>query len=385
MKKILYTSFDTVPAPKGAGTHISYFTESLVKEGYDVTLVVPLGKGQKERDDYLGARVKRIDVREDNFLKRTELFRKGVMEELDRESYDIVHFRSIWEGLAVVRNKKKFKIIYEVNGFPSIELPYHYSQLNHNKSVIEKMFIQETECLLKADMVICPSFQIKSHIISRGILDSKVRVIPNGVDSEIFFPLPFPLSLTPLKLFYMGTLTSWQGLYILLEGLKILKGNDVSFHMDILSNMKKKFLKPLKDEINRFRLEKNITFIPSVPHKEVALIIGNSHICLAPLDSSKRNTVQGCCPLKILEYMACGRPVIASDISCVREILTDGEDGLLYNPENFHELADKILFLKERPEIMKVIAERGREKVKKKYSWKRAGRSLWEIVKELAG
>src|SRR5919107_1523920 len=89
MPRVLYTAFDIVPSPKGASTHILHNIRGLVNSQFDVHLLTP---------------------------------------------NDGVHYRNIWDGLAVARNKKRFgyKTLFEVNGLPSIELKYHYPGIDLN-------------------------------------------------------------------------------------------------------------------------------------------------------------------------------------------------------------------------------------------------------------
>ena len=74
-------------------------------------------------------------------------------------------------------------------------------------------------------------------------------------------------------------------------------------------------------------------------------------------------------PLTLLEAMACGKPVISTEIPVVQEVITDGEDGLLVPPGDPKELAERILWVLEHPEEATELGERARERVLKEYSW----------------
>jgi glycosyltransferase involved in cell wall biosynthesis len=379
MKNILYTSFDTVPAPKGAGVHISYFTKTMTENGYNVTLIVPAGKGQKEKDFYLEAHIKRIPIKEHNFLKKTLIFSESVKKELDRD-YDLVQFRSIWDGVYVVSKKNKsYKTLYEANGFPSIELPYHYRHLKNEENLLKKIRIHEILCLKEADFIICPSGVIKNYIVSLGIKEDKIKIIPNGVNTDIFRVLPFPP--LPLRLLYVGTLAPWQGINLLIDSLSIIKRKD--FILNILSDRKKKFEHEITDYASSRGMAEYIKFLDPVNEEKVAHIISESHICFSPLEYSQRNLLQGCCPLKILEYMSCGRPVIGSDMPCVKEIIDHNIDGILCNTANKEELACSILRVAEHPELWEKIGLNASVKARKKYTWHRAGKELLNTIENV--
>jgi len=382
MPKILYTSFDTVPAPKGASVHISYFTKALTEHGYNVTLFTPAGKDQKEKDIYMGAEIKRVKIEDNNFLKKTLVFSKAVEKEIER-NYDLIQFRSVWDGISIVKKQNKsYRTLYEANGFPSIELPYHYPRLR-NEQILKKIRLNEIICLKEADFIICPSGVIRDYITSLGIIEDKVKIIPNGVNTDIFNVCSMPS--LPLKILYVGTLTPWQGIFSLFNALCIIKEKKKNFILNILSDRKKKFEKALIDYASRLNLTDQIRFLEPVEEAGVASIISESHICVSPLEYSERNLIQGCCPLKILEYMSCGRPVIASDIPCVREIIDHGMDGILCNTADKETLAQVILRLAENPELMLNIGIKGSLKVREKFTWHIAGEKLLDTYLTLQG
>ena len=195
MPRVLYTAFDLVPSPKGAGTHIMHFLRGLVKAGYDVQLMTP-GDGQLPASDaYEGARVIRVPPPPDrNFLAHAIQFSDAVMAHVaGAPPYDVVHYRSIWSGLALAQHKTRFgyQTLFEVNGLPSIELKYHYPSL---RAAIcwSKVREQELATLALSDAVICPSDVTRAYLASLGAPRERITVIPNGVSPRILRPPPLP-------------------------------------------------------------------------------------------------------------------------------------------------------------------------------------------------
>jgi len=86
-------------------------------------------------------------------------------------------------------------------------------------------------------------------------------------------------------------------------------------------------------------------------------------------------------PLTLLEAMACGKPVVSTEIPAVREIVTEGEDGLLVPPGEAKRLAERILWALEHPEEAARLGRRAREKVLTAYSWERIARRTAEFYK----
>ena len=124
-------------------------------------------------------------------------------------------------------------------------------------------------------------------------------------------------------------------------------------------------------------------FLPPVPHEQVPRIIQAADACVAPLVPTERNLVQGCNPVKILEYMACGKPIVAADLPVVREILTDGEDALLYKVKKPSRLADALIRLADDADLQRRLGENAFRKAREQFSWRRAQEALLGLYEGL--
>lgn len=378
-KKILFASFDKVPSPKGAGVHISQFVAELALH-YNVTLVTP--DRENSISEYLGARHHKIEVNGENFLKDTDSFRCGVKKLLESNHFDIVHFRNIWEGLPVSQLKqiKKYKTIYEVNGLPSIELKYHYPGVMKDKTLIEKFSALETALLIESDVIIVPSNVTKKFLLEKGVLERKITVIPNGVDTVIFQPAPKPPH-PPVRFIYLGTLTPWQGLEHLLEAFK-RASRTCDIRLTIVGKSRKDWLKSLTKTVRKLKIAELVIFGEAVNHEEVPSILNRHHVGVAPFTATERNTKQGFCPIKVLEYMACGLAVIASDLPSVRELVENEKEAVLYKPNNTNRLADAIIRVAEDEKLRRRLAEGCVQKAQN-FSWRESRRKLMQIYENL--
>ncbi|MBL8062968.1 MAG: glycosyltransferase family 4 protein, partial [Anaerolineales bacterium] len=341
MTNVLYTAFDIVPSPKGASTHILHNLRGLVNREFSVHLITPNDGLLPPEDTIEGAQVTRIsqDLSQ-NFLARAVHFGKSVLAHLAlHPNYDVVHFRNVWDGFHITQNKKKFgyKTLFEVNGLPSIELKYHYPGMD--SELLAKIKEQEIATLHLSDSIICPSHVTRDYIASLGLNRKLVTVIPNGVS-----PSDFPVTPLPVRdgrepvLLYIGTLADWQGLDIVIKALpKILEQQAVRLH--IVGRGRSRQRKMLAKQIRKLGLEERVLVQPAVPHHEIPELIVQADICVAPLSLNDRNVTQGACPIKVLEYMAAGRPLLASNMPIVRELLREDVDGLLFSPNDPDDLA----------------------------------------------
>ena len=87
-------------------------------------------------------------------------------------------------------------------------------------------------------------------------------------------------------------------------------------------------------------------------------------------------------PLKLFDYMACGLPVIATDIGQISEVIEDKRNGILVN-NDLDKIIDNILFLKNHPEKAKQIGLEARKDIVNYYNWERVGEETENVLKSL--
>jgi len=97
-----------------------------------------------------------------------------------------------------------------------------------------------------------------------------------------------------------------------------------------------------------------------VAQADVAPILRTAHACVAPLADDARNTLQGCCPIKLLEYMAAGRPILATRLPVVEEILEHGVTGHLVPPGSAAALAGGLRWMLAHPAEREALGVRAR-------------------------
>ncbi len=114
-------------------------------------------------------------------------------------------------------------------------------------------------------------------------------------------------------------------------------------------------------------------------------LIREADICLAPLMPTERNTVQGCNPVKLFEYMACARAIVASRLPVIQEVLSDGDDALLFSPSKPSRLADCLLKLASDEALRTQLGAAAREKVTDRFQWRHANSALIEVYRGLLG
>jgi glycosyltransferase involved in cell wall biosynthesis len=112
-------------------------------------------------------------------------------------------------------------------------------------------------------------------------------------------------------------------------------------------------------------------------------VVNQAAVCIAPLGYNDRNVIQGCCPIKLLEYLACRRPVVAANLPVVRELVQDGVEALLFAPDDPADLACKLLRLLSDQTLAERLATNGHARVQREFTWDIARAALREVYAKL--
>jgi glycosyltransferase involved in cell wall biosynthesis len=379
--RIAYVSFDTVPAPKGAATHIQAFVQALARRFGTLDLVT-VGTGittPPPVERWPGVVHHELPAMGKSLIDRVLCFQLFLSRWLENRQFEAVHFRSIFEGMTLLRLKDRARLILEVNGLASIELKYRYPRMVDDRELMRKLLAQEGMCLAAADLIVTPSGVTREYLVcNRGVAAEKIEVIPNGVDLEVFRFSGRSSVNGGTRLLYFGTLAAWQGVELGIRAVAQIRasGSPVQATLTIVGTGSSRQRDALGALAAKLGVAGCVTVLPPMAQNELAEELSRSDAVLAPLTLSDRNTVQGCCPLKVLEGMASGTPVIATDLPVVRELGRDGEHFLLVRPGSVDHIAETVVRLGSDREVGERIGEQARRHIEERYTWERAGEAL---------
>ena len=383
--KILYASFDTVPSPKGASTHIIEFVKRLGSEFGNVVLLTPNEHDGFVPDFLPGVQHVEVECVDDNPIGRARLFRLAVEEVLRRQPFSIIHFRSIFAGMVACNSDLNHgaQLIYEANGFPSVEMKSHYPSITNQRSFIEKLRSQELHCLRKADQIITVSQTTADFVSTRlGDLQKETTTIPNGASlADFAYRDPLPVD-DLLKILYVGTASPWQGIGVLLEAVARVN-QQRPCELTILGPPNRRRNQPLNKKIEKLGIAENIQWYSVDTKPEVNDAFHQAHLTVAPLMADDRNCLQGCCPIKIIEAMASGCPIIASDLPVVREIAVPEAHFLPARQGDVDNLKNRILELASNHEMATRLAQVARTQYESRFTWAAATNTLVSVYEKL--
>jgi len=373
--RVAFVALEAFPNAKGSGTRIGQMTRALADAGAEVTVVSLPGRTDEAHPR---VRLRPVPIAEGNYLARALAFRDAVARELRALRPDVVHFRGPFEGQAAAAYAEdtKARAVFEVNGLPSVELRYHYPRFAEDPSLEGRLRTLEAKLLGAADLVLTQSETTRDFLRHRG-LRGEARVIHNGAK------LIAPSAGAQDAALYTGSLTPWQGLPELLMALRrARREGGEAIRLKVVGPAKKRWRRQIARAAKRLKVEDGLELVPAVPRDALAALVAQAPFCVAPLRRDLRNDVQGCNPIKLYEYMAAGRAVLATDLRCVREIVTHDETGWLVRP-NPKALAEGLLRLAGDPALRERLGEAARRTIEEGGTWAHRRAELVEAYEAL--
>jgi glycosyltransferase involved in cell wall biosynthesis len=384
--QLAYISFDIVPDRKGSATHIQAFAETLGNTLGTLQLVTVSPTEKTIPPQEIGNNIiqTQLPAVGEHLIQRVQYFRSMLGKWWQGKYFDIVQFRSIYEGFPIACHKDNLcrYLIFEVNGLPSIELKYRYPKVASDRELLYKLHRQEQICLEAADGIVTPSQVTKNYLQSRHIPPEKIRVIPNGVDLETFSYTSPPPATHTLRLLYFGTLAGWQGVKVAVDAIALAKA-EIPVSLQIIGKYRSRQLRDLQKRIRKRKIQESVSILPSVSQSELVAWLHEVDATMVPLTACDRNITQGCCPLKILEAMAAGTPVIASNLAVVRELGSHEEEFLLVKPGSAKDIKEAMLRLYGETGLRERLASNARKRVEDTYTWQQAGEKLVEVYRQV--
>jgi len=247
--------------------------------------------------------------------------------------------------------------------------------------------ILERHIYRKVDAVFPVTLHLKQHILSYGVPESRIRVLPSGVDTRMFSPGPRNIQLLqkwgigaqdPVLLF-MGTIYKFSGLdRVIAEFPSLLSGHPGARLLIIGCGEDEDRLKELSMKIG---IASHIIFGGLQPYSALADFIRSSDVCINPfeLNGITRNIL----PTKLFQYLACGRPVVATKLPGTVPFLSGEEHGIVYcSLARFVDCIGDLLDQSERREDLGV---RGVEVTRANYEWRRIAETMVSWIAEFGG
>lgn len=308
--------------------------------------------------------------------------------------FDAIYERKMLISLSVLAGKLfKIPVIIELNDIPySMDID---RVLQGENRILRRMLLKVVRPLLCLDVWLTSKLSTKiittAQLKLPHIEECKISSIPFGANTAMFKPLNKIECRQILNypeegriICFVGSFLPWQGIEYIIEAMPIIIREFPNALLTLIGDQEPKMpaSRELKQKImnmaRTLTLSNNIIFVGRVPYQEVPVYINASDVCIVTQSKSR----SGFSPLKLFEYMACGKPVVASNIEGIREIMEESGAGILVPPEDAEKLAEAIIELLKDEDMIGQMGENGMRCVTEKYSWESTARKALEVMPE---
>lgn len=371
--KLIYIVNARIPTEKAHGIQIMKMCEAFAGGGNSVELITPrrINWIKKNPFEYYGVeknfKIKKLPCLDliilDKYIGHLGLWVESItfflflLPDILFKKADIIYTRDKF-FLPLALFKKN--LIFEAHAFPKNYFLCH-------------LFLKK----LKGTVVITQ--KLKGVFVEKGIDEDKISAAPDAVDFEKF---QIPNSKTQIReklrlpqnkkvVLYTGHLYEWKGAQILAEASQFLP-----------ENVEVYFVGGTKEDIKRFKIQSSrfkIQIIGHRPHAEIPCWLKAADILVLPNTAKEEISKYWTSPLKLFEYMASKRPIIASDLSSIREILNE-DNAILVEPDNPEALAKGVKKVLQNPEFSAKISNQAFQDVKE-HTWQKRAKNILNFIK----
>lgn len=216
-----------------------------------------------------------------------------------------------------------------------------------------------------------------------GIREENIHFIPHGVNTELFKPME-PSDLKKKLglensdiLLYVGRIAKGKGVDKLIKILHLVRKKNKRAKLLVIGG-DAGYLPLVKDLIRKYNLSDHVVFTGYIPKFDLAPYYSLASLVIYP----SRQEIFG---LVLCEAMACGKPVIGSDIMGPSEIIVDGKTGFTSDFEDIDELSEKIVNLLEDKGYLNKLGQNGLERVREHYTWEKSAQLHFDLYKKVLG
>ena len=371
---LTYIAAIRFPTEKAHGVAIAKMGEALVKQGVRLELIAPRRRQLQQlrdtdwkkfysiRDRFPVTRLWCLDLLWFNYYIPAWLqaftfylliisFEISLFGYLIRKKSKLVYTRDmLLVPLLIILGKK---VYFEAHSWPSNSMVIWFYRL----------------IAAKLSGITCISQPLIKEFVKLGISSNKLLLAPSAVSKEFFKKRNKLQARKKLKLplrkkiiTYAGSLNQDKGILTLLRAAARLKQRKDILFLIIGGNFVEE---KERSVINKTAKSANLKLLGFRPYVEIPSYLAASDILVLPNSAKSKKPIfrKYTSPLKLYEYLASGRPVIASQVAAFINIVKDKKEVLFFKPDNSQDLACKICQLLENKKLSSLLGQKGRKLV----------------------
>jgi glycosyltransferase involved in cell wall biosynthesis len=375
---VLYCADTRFPIERANGAQTMATCHALAQRGHDVTLVVRPDTTVPARDPFAFyglPREPRLVIRPVASSRGPRTRRAGFVLAATRLAArhrgGIVYTRDLGLASFLLRLPafRRPRLIYESHGVADVvsaELPVLLGRpgLTPSPAKLRRLAARERRVWTRAAGYVTITRALADELTNRFGPRPHVFVVPDGAPDALVVAPPLPLPRTPRPVVaYAGHLYPWKGVDVLIRALALAPGVDglvIGGHPQEADRARVEAL------ARDLRITDRVTFTGHVPPGDVAGYLSRAMILALPNTRSAISS-RYTSPLKLFEYLALGRAIVASDLPAIREVLTE-DSAVLVPPDDPEALAAAIRALAADPTRVQALAARARA-LAPSYTW----------------
>ncbi len=362
---------------KGCSIHVQEVVRAFLNQGADMTLFTPRAGG-KPPSDLQGVTLIQLPAAASKDPRQREIFSQNLNKHIATAlakagPFDMIYERySLWSHAAMeFAQTHALPGILEVNA-PLIEEQSRHRQLFNRAEAEHK----SRRAFAAASTLVAVSDQVANYLDTYSETCGRIHTISNGVNPARFQWPPAPRSGGDFTIGFVGTLKPWHGLDGLLEAFVLLHRSHSRARLLIVGDGPKR--DDLEETLKSHGLADFAHFTGAVAPDRVPALLAAMDVAVAPYPHSPDFYFS---PLKVLEYMAAGLPVIASRIGQLTSLIQHGRNGILCPPGQPAALAEALEQLMTNPALRQILGNEARRTVVQCHSW----HSVTQRILKLAG
>jgi glycosyltransferase involved in cell wall biosynthesis len=390
--RVAYLADIRFPMERANGIQSVETCHALARAGVEVELVVRRSDERSDREclafyglpPHPNLRLRRLGAPPPGSTRGRILFALKSLSVVRRGRFDVTYSRDL--GLAdLALRLSSWPVVYEAHTsspLVSEETPHLYrTEKAPSRRKLERLKRRERRVCTQAARLVTITAELRNCLERLYGPLSPGEVIPDGARVPARLP-PFPRTdeARRLRVYYIGQLYPWKGVDTLLEAMQELPDQELV----IVGG-----LPPEPDLAHHQELAKKlgvaerVCFRGYLPPPQLDEERLRADIFVVPLHDSlmARHFTS---PLKLFEAMAAGRPIVASDLPSIREVLEDGVHALLVPAGDPHALAAAIRKLDSDEDLRKRLAQAAGDKVRQ-YSWEERAQKIHRLLEEACG
>jgi glycosyltransferase involved in cell wall biosynthesis len=290
---------------------------------------------------------------------------------------NVIYDRYVSYNYSAVGVGRRFglPVVLEVNS------PYSFQKQTFDESLYFRHILRffERKICRDATWVVVVSTPLKKFLVSIGVPQERIVVMPNGTDPSVFHPdidgelirKQYGLD-GKIVIGFCGILRPWHGLELLIQAFAEVTQGRTDLHLLIVGDGP--IRAALEQLIHEKGLTRHVTITGRQPHEKVRAFVAAMDIAVSP-----RATFYAS-PMKVLEYMGMGKAIVAPDMENLRDILTHEYDCRLFRPEDAGSLAKNLEYLIGDEALRAQLGDAARRKIETERTWLHNAKDVIHLV-----